>query len=119
MSELVGHNDAHAPIHDWALSQGFVRHGAQSDNYEIGWSHSSGYGYITFRLYPVDRFKGDGAYEVILETDHGSHGLGIGTCDTVEQVADVYRVLSAITYETRNRPGREPSGRGQRRGNRF
>ena len=103
MSDPVGHNDAHAPIRAWALDQGFVRHDELSDNYECAWGHSSGYGYITFRLYPVDRFKGDGAWEVILETDHGSRGLGIGTCDTVEQVAEVYRVLSAMHYEARHR----------------
>lgn len=83
----------------WATYKGFVPSSC-AGCLEIAWAHSSGYGYITLRLFPLARHADDRGCEVIVETGHGdgSHGVNLGACETLAAVREVYSVLAGLAW---------------------
>ena len=83
---------------DWLKTAGFVRTAGwegRADNkgyWELAWSHTSGYGYITFRV----GFLADSFEVIILE---GETGINIGTVTTVDELRKLYDILSAMTFK--------------------
>lgn len=74
--------------------------------WEIAWSHTDGYDFVTMRVVP-HHF---GVWVVLMGT-HGRPALNLCTLYTLSQIREVCRVLRATDYDNRGEHGdvREPS----------
>jgi len=83
----------------WAEPRGFVRSYEGATAWEIAWAHTTGFGYITFRVCVGGQ---DYPYSVVLETGNGDdrHGLNIGDVRTLDEAWRFYEMLSAMNYDS-------------------
>lgn len=84
-----------ARVAAWLASNGFVP-GELPDSYEVAWGHSSGYGFVTLRLIPIDE-TGE-AYQLVLERS-ATKVVNIGWARSFEQLRAVYAALSGLMFE--------------------
>lgn len=80
------------PIAEWLLSMGFVR---SHDGYylEIAWGTRIGYDHTSLLFYPHNK----GVEAVIGHHASGTNPkLGIGTCETLEDVQRTYEAIRLI-----------------------
>lgn len=86
-------------VKDWFGANDFIP--TESDCWETAWSHSSGYGFITLRFYPL----GGSLWWAIVETGPGApedrDAVNLGEVESLKEMAELYGVLKRMEYDNR------------------